>query len=433
MLNLTDILMGLQFFYPFEIHLRNRGGQHSEDADGMDIDSERPPIHFQGHCGRRNVSTHNDCKATVFDIKLEPAHDPKAGQGAILWMFACFNDHFYFDAKQLLHDMRMRCQLISEDDHVEYPYGILSEMVYYGDNGMFSLQDLLLHKEDANVFTFPWPSLAVSKEIWGEMRDEVNRFVNRDGLSTGKEKFLTTDNLRKVYANPYQTDVQFPSKYSCWRGSVLIDEKLPASTNRGSRRGRSRDRTFEWTHRGFIISTEDQFGNKCCYIHPKLTMYFHSIVFGGKDENRDQHRYCVRNIYPLYSKKTAKTQEEYDDALRKELLYYVQKDFAKPRRGETWISLKDVIILFLNNPVRLPYEHAYTTTSYDSKSKVLLKELRVALSTAPWKSMREDGIIKVDNLSVSPFQYQKHAVLVWTESKQELYVRKVTHEEDCYY
>lgn len=433
LLNLSDILMGLQFFYPFKIYLRKRDSEldlkERNDKSEMDSDDEMLNSfsstgssfnHFEYSRRRRpNFDCYQQCEALVFEIKLEPARDSKGNNGAILWMFSCFNDYFYFDAKHLLRDMKIKCNsnLISEDDNVEFPYGMLAELVYHSDNGIYSLQDLLLHKEDANVFTFPWPATtAVANQISVAMKEEVNQFCKRDGESNNREKFITTENLRKLYANPYQTDVRFPDKYCCWRGLVT----------------KNQDKKFDWTHRGFIVSVEDKFGNKCSYIHPKLTMYFHSRVFGGKDGDRDQHRYCVRNIYPIYSKKPTKTTEETDDMLRKELLYYIIEEFAKPQYGESWIALKDVIPLFLNNLVRLPYDQGYTTTLYDEKSKLLHKQLRLSLVNATWKSMREDGIIKVENLSVSPLQYQKDAVLVWTESKQEIYVRKVSYNDEFF-
>jgi len=423
-MTLPDILFGLQFFYPFDVYLRKRDIEddptyNSVPTENFDEDcildvsssssssSSSSNSHLVQKRRRIDIHDQNKFKAIVFDIKLEHAFHPDVGQGAIMWMFSYFDDHFYFDAKHLLHDMRVKCKLTTDNDE-KFPYGVLSELVYPIDNGFSTLHDLLVYQKKVSVYDFPWP-LDISEIASIEMRSEVNRFCRREGKPDSKEKDpITTKNLTRLHNNPYQTEFDFRPIHCYWRGMMEVKETKSA-------------RRFDWNHRGFIVSVQDKYGNKCSYIHPKLMMYFYTMVF-AKDP-----RHCVSALFMSYSKRIKKNQEEQEELFRDELLESVQ--YVKPPPGQTWIKLKDAVSILLNNPSRLRYGVNYTTNSYDIELKKLTSQLRLALFNTPWKTMNK-GIIKVENLSISPLQYDKRAVLVWTESKQEVYVRHVTHNRE---
>lgn len=421
-MTVTDILLGLQFFYPFDIYLRKRdieddptynsmasSERFDEDISFGEGDSSSCSKNLHAIQKRRRIDIHdqNRFKAIVFDIKLEHAFHPDVGQGAIMWMFSYFDNHFYFDAKHLLHDMRVKCNLTTDDDE-KFPYGILSELVYPIDNGFSTLHDLLVYQKKVSIYDFPWP-LDISEIASLEMKREVNRFCSRDGQNESKEKkSITTENLTALHRNPYQTEFQFHPNYCYWRGLMEVKETKSA-------------RQFDWSHRGFIVSVQDKYGNKCSYIHPKLMMYFNTKVF-AKDK-----LHCVNGLFTSYSKRAKKHQDEQEEMLRDELLDIVE--YVKPPPGQTWIKLEDAVAILLNNPSRLQVGANFTTNSYDRELKKLASQLRVALINTPWKTMNK-GIIKVDNLSISPLQYDKHAVLVWTESKREVYIRHVAHEKE---
>ena len=309
-LTVPDILYSLQFFYPFDVYLRKRSDAVAYDDvqpdyadyadDDVDMDMSRDQYIPKG---RRDIAIQDpSCKATVFEIKLEHVFDPNHADGAILWIFTCFNDDFYFDAKHLLHDMRVKCELATPDK-CEFPNGILSELVFLTDDGFVPLNDLLVHKEPISIYRFPWPM--EMSHVGIQAISQANKdFCQADG-NPASSNMLTSNELRRIHNNPYQHDRISPS-FCHWRGLIEI-KSMPATKFLNKQPPAP---IYTWTHTGVIVQAPDRYQNKCTYIHPKLSMYF------AKYDQRN----CVENIYKSYSaRRSKKSPKELEELLREEL------------------------------------------------------------------------------------------------------------------
>ncbi len=423
-LNVSDILYGIKFFLPFHIYLRQRNDNEKANANST-----------------KTVQCNRNVFAMILEIKIQPVEDSKMGHGGLLWILALFRGKFYFDAKTLLFDMM--CDAAQRNNSKELTFtedlfknGVLSELVFRTPKTptttkVVTMQDLLVHKEPVSIQSFPWPMMCNAGTI--EIQQDAIKALT---LNADDQNYKYLGTLLQWHIDPYRDSKMFKVSKS-WRLNeiyrecpAIVDHVTESSDAESSNRKNSRKsvriaasqvsndiqvpqkKDIEWVSNGLFVVVEDLYGNTCSYLHP----HFMQLVYARKED------LVTKRLQVLYRPPESGCEDDSDDI--RQLLIRSLK-YIPTTSGQVWTNLKTVLPVMMNCPYNT--KDPYSPSTYMKASESLLKSIKSTLQKDTWKAVN-DGVFRVNDMSVCTIDYPSNAKLVWTMSSKgaDIYVRLVS-------